>query len=111
MHGHVSSSCDFDGAIVAPRHVLIQAGVWFTHCEPLCSAYSALMPSFLIKGTTNFSSLSSIAASSCGVLDLVSAVRSANFLMTAGAASVVTMAALSLARISGGSLAGANRPV
>src|SRR5262245_25513096 len=73
--------------------------------------YSALIPSFFIRGTTSFSSLSSIAASSCGVLDFVSAVRSANFFTTAGSLSVFTMAALSVARISGGSLAGANRPV
>ncbi len=74
--------------------------------------YSALIPSFLIRGTTSFSSLSSMAASSCGVLDFVSAGEVGELLDRRwDRCSVVTMAALSLARISGGSLAGANRPV
>src|SRR5262249_54510547 len=68
--------------------------------------YSGLMLSFLISGTMVASSLASIAASSCGVLDRVSAVRSAKRLMTAGSARTLTMAALSLASTSGGSLAG-----
>src|SRR5580704_8349910 len=67
--------------------------------------YSALIPSFLIMGTTSLSSLSSMPASSCGVLGLASAVRSAKRFSVAGSVRTLTIASCSLASTSGGSLA------
>src|SRR5476649_396796 len=79
--------------------------------QPGHSLYSGLMPSFLISGTTVLSSLASMAASSSGVLDRVSAESSAKRFTTPGSASTFTMASCSLANTSGGILAGPNRPM
>src|SRR5471032_618014 len=79
--------------------------------QPAHARYSTLMLSFLIRGTTTLSSLSSMAASSSGVLDLVCAERSAKRLMVAGSARIFTTASCSFFSTSGGIFAGPNRPV
>src|SRR5476649_19710 len=79
--------------------------------QPAHVRYSALMPSLLIRGTTTLSSLSSMAASSSGVLDLVCAESSAKRLIVAGSSRIFTMASCSFFSTSGGIFAGPNRPV